>query len=581
MPFYFETIHHICRLQFENNRLNSEPKSFLRLMKKILTCAVLSITILACENSNTEIAEKQSNKPEDIATCGSPAPTEVAVANYIVKPIKLIPEALGVYQRSVQTKSQEAQDFFNQGIQLRYAFAVKEAVSSFREAQKLDSTDAMFYWGEAWALGSYINGHMGVDKAPLALAAARKAQELVENVAKEVDKALIEAMSVRYIEDFEYSERRVQDSLYADAMAGVYERYPDDLEVATLYADALFLLEPRRGTREMDNPRLVIIHDVLEGVLTKNIEHPGACHLYIHATESTNQPELGAACADFLGNTIPGASHINHMPSHTYNEIGRWGDAVRANLQASLTDKRAKKEGTAISTYAAHNLHMLLYSAAYDGQGAIAMQAGRDYMKITDNPVHYALTAIRFGRFDDVLETTRPQKGIISQSIWDFCQGYAKLKKGERDFAKVYLERIKAVADTTKAQFRFENGAPHLKVLAGILEGEIAWEEGKKAVAIKAFQKAVKEEDKLPYSEPEPIPFAARHWLGAAQLEQGQYSAAEKTYTEELADHPRNGWSFYGLREALQGQNKTIDKVEQAYLASWARADAYLTESKF
>lgn len=550
-------------------------------MKKAFNLIILAIILLACDQKNAIVSESQVVKPEDIATCGSPAPASDDVTSYTIKPIKLIPEALGVYGRFVQTKNQQAQDFFNQGVQLRYAFAVGEAISSFREGQKLDSTSAMLYWGEAWALGSYINGHMRANKAPLALAAARKAQTLIGNVTNEVDKALIEALSVRYVEDFEYDERRTQDSLYADVMAKVYERFPNDLEVATLYADALFLLEPRRGTREMDNPRLMIIHDVLEDVLAKNIEHPGACHLYIHATESTNRPELGAACADFLGNTIPGASHINHMPSHTYNEIGRWGDAVRANLQASLTDRRAKEEGNAISTYAAHNLHMLLYSAAYDGQGAIALQAGRDYAKITDNSVYHALTAIRFGRFDDVLETDRPEEGIISQSIWDFCQGYAKLKTGESDFAKVYLERIKTTADTTSAEFRYEPGAPHLKVLAGILEGEIAWEEGNKTAAIAAFQKAVVEEDKLPYSEPEPVPFSARHWLGATQLQQGQYAAAEKTYTEELADHPQNGWSFYGLREALQGQNKAIDEVEQAYIESWSRADTYLSESKF
>ncbi len=550
-------------------------------MKNALSLIVLAMSLLACNQKNTELAESKVIKPEDIASCGSPAPVTASEEAYIIKTINLIPEALGVYERSVQTKNPQAQDFFNQGIQLRYAFAVGEAISSFREAQKLDSTNAMFYWGEAWALGSYLNGHMRANKSVLALAAAEKAITLINDQTSAVDQALIEALNVRYVEEFEYDDRRVQDSLYADAMASVYEQFPEDFEVATLYAGALFLLEPRRGTREMDNPRLMVIHDVLEEVLAKNIEHPGACHLYIHATESTDRPELGAACADFLGNTIPGASHINHMPSHTYNEIGRWGDAVRSNLQASLTDKRAKAEGNAISTYAAHNLHMLLYSAAYDGQGAIAMQAGRDYAKITDNPVYHALTAIRFGRFDEVLATERPKDGIISQNIWDFCQGYAKLKTGEFDFAKLYLARVKATADTTTAEFRYEPGAPHLKVLAGILEGEIAWDEGNKTAAIIAFKKAVIEEDKLPYSEPEPVPFAARHWLGAAQLEQGQYAAAEKTYTEELADHPHNGWSFFGLREALNGQSKTTDEVEQAYVESWSRADTYLSESKF
>lgn len=533
---------------------------------------------MACEVERKEAAVIPQS---DIASCGATASTLVATASFIVQPIQLIPEALGVYERTVRTDSEKAQDFFDQGIQLRYAFAVNEAASSFREAQKLDSTQAMFYWGEAWALGSYLNMHMKADRAPVALKAARKAKTLINDATRKVDEALIEAMNVRFIEDFKYEGRRVQDSLYADAMAEIYERFPDDLDVATLYAEALFLLEPRKGTREMDNPRLMVIHEVLEDVLEKDIEHPGACHLYIHATESTNQPELAEACADFLGNTIPGASHINHMPSHTYNEIGRWGDAVKANLQASLTDKRAKQEGTAISTYAGHNLHMLLYAASYDGQGAIAMQAGRDFTKLSGDPVHHVLTAIRFGRFDDVLETMRPEKGIISQSIWDFCQGYAKLKMGEPDFAQVYLTRVKAVSDTTKAQFRYEPGAPLLKVLAGILEGEIAHTAGDKIKAISILEKTVALEDKLPYSEPEPLPFAARHWLGTIQLEMGRYAAAEKTYAMEVADHPRNGWSLYGLREALKGQKKSYEQVETAFIESWSRSDTWLAGSRF
>ncbi|MEP1094155.1 MAG: hypothetical protein ABJG78_03545 [Cyclobacteriaceae bacterium] len=549
-------------------------------MQKNLFCFFLAAAFIACEKKeSTKSVTTISTK--DIAACGAPASSIVSTASYKVKTIKLFPEALGVFERSVKTTSQKAQDYFNQGIQLRYAFAINEAISSFREAQKLDSTNAMFYWGEAWALGSYLNSHMRANKASLAFKAARKATELLGDNISEVDQALIEALNVRYIEEFEYEKRRVQDSLYADAMAKVYEQYPDDLDVGTLYAEALFLLEPRRGTREMDNPRLMIIHDVLEGVLAKNIEHPGACHLYIHATESTDHPELGESCADFLGNTIPGASHINHMPSHTYNEIGRWGDAVRANLQASLTDKRAKEEGTAISTYAGHNLHMLLYAASYDGQGAIAMQAGRDFTKQNGDPVHHVLTAIRFGRFDDVLETERPEKGVISQSIWDFCQGYAKLKKGEPDFAKLYLERVKATADTTKAEFRFEPGAPLLKVLIAILEGEISWEAGNKTAAILIFETGVKLDDALPYSEPEPLPFAARHWLGSAQLAMGQHAQAEQTYLQEIADHPRNGWSLYGLREALKAQSKSYEEVEKAFVQSWSRADVRLAASKF
>ena len=139
--------------------------------------------------------------------------------------------------------------------------------------------------------------------------------------------------------------------------------YPDDLDIATLYADALFLLEPRRGTRDVNDPNVQQLHQVLESVLAKDVHHPGACHLYVHATESTVVPGRAEACAEFLGQSIPGASHINHMPSHTWNEVGRWGDSVRANLEAWHSDQKAAiGEGFAI--YPEHNLHMLLYAAS-------------------------------------------------------------------------------------------------------------------------------------------------------------------------------------------------------------------------
>ena len=249
-------------------------------------------------------------------------------------------------------------------------------------------------------------------------------------------------MAVRYVEKFDPEKRVDQDKAYAEAMGRVADAYPDDLEAATLHADALFLLEPRRGTRDVKSPSVQRLHRVLERILAKDVHHPGACHLYVHATESTVVPERAAACAEFLGKSIPGASHINHMPSHTWNEVGRWGDSVRANLEAWHSDQKAAiGEGFAI--YPSHNLHMLLYAASMDGQGAIAMQAGKDYAKLTGESFYQVLTMIRFGRFDEVLEVKNRPKEDILGGLWDFAQGYAQLKTGNADFAKVYLERVK------------------------------------------------------------------------------------------------------------------------------------------
>jgi hypothetical protein len=183
-------------------------------------------------------------------------------------------------------------------------------------------------------------------------------------------------------------------------------------------------------------------------------------------------PGRAEACAEFLGNSIPGASHINHMPSHTWNEVGRWGDSVRANLEAWHSDLKASiGEGFAI--YPEHNLHMLLYAASYDGQGAIAMRAGKDYAKLTGQSFYEVLTLLRFGRFDEIIEVRNRPPQDIQGGLWDFAQGYANLKLGQPDFARVYLERVRKTAETSNASFRFTAAKDLLSVVAGILDGEI------------------------------------------------------------------------------------------------------------
>lgn len=494
--------------------------------------------------------------------------------------IPLYTEALGEFARIVSTENTLAQAYFNQGIQLKYAFGVKEAAQSFREAQKLDPNCAICFWGEAWALGAYLNGSLSEDDAPRAYEAIQQAQHLAKKHATPVEKALIQAMLPRYIENYDKEHRAKQDSAYAQAMAKVYQKYPDDDDVATIYAEALFVLEPRRGARDINDPDVQKIMHILEKVLAKDIEHPGACHLYIHATEATSKPELGEACAAYLGNAIPGASHINHMPSHTYNEVGRWGESVRANLQAWHTDQKAAL-GKAVAIYPSHNLHMLLYAATFDGQGAIAIQAGKDFAKRTGNTMFHVLTLLRFGRFDEILEVKKRPENDIPGGMWDFAHGYAHLKTGAPDFAQVYLQRLLTTADTSTAKYRGHPAERLLGTLGGILEGEIYWMEDDMEKAVAAFQRAVEWEDAMIYDEPEPLPFSARHWLGAAYLEVQQYEKAEKTFQEELEDHPNNGWSYYGLLQALKAQAKPTKEIEQKLKESWARSDIWLPSSKF
>ena len=489
--------------------------------------------------------------------------------------------ALGSFSYQISSANAKTQAYFDQGVQLKYAFATKDAALSFRQAWQADSTCAICYWGEAWAMGAYLNGKLSEELAPHALAAIQKAQKLAGEYASPIEKALIEAMTVRYVEDFDPKRAGAQDTAYAEAMAQVYEKFPDDLDVATLYAEALFLLEPRRGTRDIESPAVKRLHQILEKVLTTDITHPGACHLYIHATESTEKPEKALDCARLLGNAIPGASHINHMPSHTYNELGMWKEAVKANIQAWQSDQKAEY-GEGFEIYAGHNLHMLLFAASMDGQGAIAMQAGKDHAKVTRSTMYQVLTMIRFGRFNEVFEVNNRPNERFDGGMWDFAQGYARLRMGEADFARLYLERVKkAASDTSKADFRGHKVQDLLHVAVGILGGEIYLQTGDLQSAIVSFEGAVAMEDSLRWDEPEPFPFAARHWLGAALLEAKRYADAERVYRKDIEDHPHNGWALFGLLQALEAQGKRDLNAEMDFQESWKRSEVWLRGSRF
>jgi tetratricopeptide (TPR) repeat protein len=496
------------------------------------------------------------------------------------QPIRLYAVGLGTSNRSISSPNTEARAYFNQGVQLMYAFAKAEAGRSFREAQRRDPECAICYWGEAWAWGPYVNGRMTAVEAPRAYSAIQKALALARRHASPKEQAFVEAMAVRYVEHFDPADHARADREYADAMARVAERYPDDADAATLYAEALFLLLPRPGTFDIADPAVARLMRVLEAVLARDIRHPGACHLYIHTTELTAEPERAAACAEHLGTAMPAASHLNHMPSHTWTRMGRWGDAVDASVRAWESDRKSAS-GESFATYPAHDLQMLVVAGCMDGQAALAIRAGQGLATLAGDPMHHALALVRFGRFAEIGALGPRPAADISGGVWDFAQGYARLRRADAAGARQFLARVSTTANSSTATFRFHPARTLLGVLAGILEGEIERTEGRMPEAVAAFEKAVTLDDALVIDDPEPLPFAARHWLGAALIDAGRFADAERVYRADLARHPHNGWSLVGLQRALHAQRKPTRSVDEDLRRSWARSDVTLKASRF
>jgi tetratricopeptide (TPR) repeat protein len=499
------------------------------------------------------------------------------------EPIALYTAGLGAFSRPISSRNAEAQAYFNQGFQLMYAFAKPEAGRSFREAQRRDPDCAICYWGEAWAWGPYVNGRMTADDEARASAAMRKAVALSQAHADAKEQALIRAMAVRYVGrggPAAPPARGPQDHAYADAMAGVAASYPADPDIATLYAEALFLLLPRPGAFTVDEPTVARVLSTLEAALKREPRHPGACHLYIHMVELTPEPGRAAACAEHLGSSIPGASHINHMPAHVWIRIGRWGDAVDASLRAWQSDQNAAK-GTGFMTYPAHDLDMMAFAAAMDGQSSVALQAARGFARLTGDSMLLSLTLVRFGRFDDVAAIGERPTGDVPAGMWDFARGYAALRRGDRGAATGALFRLQQAVRTSSAALRIHPAKTLLGTVAEILDGEVQRAAGNAAPAIAAFERAVSLQDRLLPDDPEPLPFAARHWLGAALIDQKRFADAERVYREDLVRHPHNGWALTGLKQALAAQGKPTREVEADLGASWARADVRISASRF
>ncbi len=454
--------------------------------------------------------------------------------------------------------------YFRQGFALLYGFNHWEAVRAFKKAQELDPECAICYWGEAYALGPNINAPMDEAAHAQAVVAVEQAHSL-RQYANEREAQLIDALRQRYSMD-ENVTRAELDQKYADAMAGVVKLYPNDQDIATLYAESLMDASPwDYWERDFTTPKphIQIAIDTIEKVLATNPDHYGAIHLYIHLYEASSIAAKAEPYADKLAGLAPGAGHLVHMPGHIYYRIGRYLDSLETNIKAVAVDEAylASTSGSNLYRfgYYPHNVHFVLVSAQMASDGAVALEYAakldaliplevlREAAWIAPIKAAPYFVQAQFSSLDEVLALPDPGEDFAYiKAMWHYARGTALAAAGDAR-AEAEIEAIEALLEHEEIKNASIPAVAILRVARDTVEGRYLMSQGKHLEAVPLFEKAVASQDSMSYTEPPFWYYAAEQSLGAAYYEAGRYDDAENAFKASLVRHPNSAWSLFGL----------------------------------
>ena len=513
---------------------------------------------------------------------------------------------MGSFHMPITTRDTDAQRYFDQGMVLAFGFNHAESIRSFRAAQTLDSDCAMCFWGEALATGPNINvtnngkAVMTPEERASARAAIDHALTLVDGVTPK-ERSWILALGKRYDGQRE-TPRDPLDRAWADALAEMVDAYPDDMTVASVYAEALMNTMPWDywGPSGEAKPDTQAVIKSLERVMAAEPDHPLALHLYIHALEASSNAQKAEGAADALANLVPGSGHLVHMPSHIYFRVGRYQDAALANIRAADIDEAYIAECNAQGFYPAlyypHNIHFLWASATMQGQSELSLKSAR---RVVENvrieqveqfpTIQFfrtvpMLSLVRFARWEEILSEPEPHAPFaFARAIWHYGRGvaYASMENKESALNELAaIERLEPEVDEI-----FMGNVYPAKSLIGIakslLRGEISFRSSAMAAAVTSFEEAVAMQDALPYTEPPFWYYPTRQSLGAALLADGRAAEAQLVFEADLEQYPMNGWSLYGLTEALnaQGLTASAEAARQRFETVWQFSDVTLSSS--
>ena len=515
------------------------------------------------------------------------------------QPVTLV-TGLGDLHHPVSTKNPQAQQFFDQGLRFIYAFNHDEAARSFQHAAELDPKLAMAYWGVAEAVGPNYNDPADPDRYKHAHDAVQQAVDL-SGSASASEQAYIHALAKRFPADAKSDLKKAAEE-YRDAMRQVVKEFPDDLDAATLFAEAGMNLHPWGlwhvdGTPEAGTDEIV---STLESVIKRDPNHLGAIHYYIHAVEASPTPERALAGANKLAELAPNAGHIVHMPAHVYIRTGDYEAAVKTNEQAAAVDRAYIKatgvQGIYPMMYYSHNLHFIAMCAAMNGNYAESMKNAELLVENVGPhvkempPLEGFMTIpvavqIRFHRWDEILKMPQPDAAMKTATVfWHFGRGLAlagtgKISEAEAEY-KIVSDAEAATPPDVIFQMPINNKAKDImKISKDVLGAKIALAKKDNSSAIAMLRNAVAIQDTLKYGEPPDWFFPVRESLGAALLMNGDAAGAEKVFREDLERNLRNPRSLWGLHQSLIQQKQDYDAgfIQKEFEASWKGGKQALT----
>ena len=518
----------------------------------------------------------------------------------------------GDYSRPISTKSAQAQAFFDQGLRLAWGFYFPEAIASYQQASAYDPDHPMPYWGMAHAMGPNPNSRymqMPDDPKGEGLKAIKHALARIDN-ASEVEAEVINAMWVFYNAPA-IPDRLERDRAYLAEMRALNAKHPDDADIAALYAAAYMNIgrwdywDPEGNPRDETLP----VAEALERILAKDLTNPGVMHLHIHLLEASMEPQRALISADNLERSVPIGGHVVHMPAHIYVRVGDFQKAIDNNVRSQAVDQQfaaiwGDTQMPDIGTYplshrihAGHAIDFIRYAATVQGNYKTAIEAGEQAkaIAVARGNINRSQKSIAapwlihkiFGKWDQLLGSTPSHSGMpYLDGIWAYALGSAYLNTGDMASAEAQLARLREIMSAPGADDYRAGPTPVSSILklANLgLSGEVKRAKGDLEGAIKDFETAVALEDLNNYTEPPDWAQPIRHYLGATLLEASRPEEAEAVYRRDLRWNHNNGWSLFGLQQALAAQDRTAEaeQVQNEFIKAWGYADVTLTGSHF